>query len=84
MKLSDWIGALFELGWICLWAFTIITMVGLKDLWVEIFVANPEIAGILAWAMILIFAVQSIKYVGFENLSKTIKELWEGWKEDKK
>ncbi len=84
MKLGDWISALFELCWVCLWAFAIITMVGLKDLWVEIFVAKPEIGGILTWAILLIFAIQSIKFVGFANLSKSIKELWEGWKEEKK
>lgn len=84
MKLMDWLGTLSELCLVCLWAFVIITMVGFKDLWIEIFVASPEIGGILTWAMLLIFAVQGIKYVGFNNLSKSIKELWGAWKEDSK
>ncbi len=81
MKLTDYLNAFFELCWLGMWAFVIITVVGFKDVWVEVFIARPELGGLLAWVMTLIIAVQGIKYCRFDGISKAIKELWKGWKE---
>ncbi len=72
-------GAIFEVGWILFWVFTILTLVALKDAWVGIFTASPELGGLIIWAMMVIFALRFAKDIRVKSLSKLIEELEEHW-----